>query len=105
MDAASTLSQLALAYSLLADRALGCLQLSAYLVPHFTHELLIYYKLYAFLAAADRLSHAIGVNSSYLYDLLSLCCCFLLLGVALALLIVTMRYISLTTLVLSLVIQ
>lgn len=105
VDAAGPLSQLRLAYSLLADRALGCLQLSADLIPHFAHELLIHYKFYAFLAAADRLSHAVGVNTSYLNDLLPLCCCFLLLGVAFTLLIVTVGYIPLATLVSDFVIQ
>lgn len=105
VDAAGPLSQLRLAYSLLSDCALGCLQLSADLIPYFAHELLIHYKFYAFLATADRLSHAVRVNASYLNDLLPLCCCFLLLGVAFTLLIVTVGYIPFTTLVFDLVIQ
>lgn len=104
MDTAGTLTQLRLAYPLLADCALRCLQLLAYFVPHFAHELFIHYKFYAFLAAAYRLSHAIRVNASDLYYLFLLCS-LLLFRIALALLIVAMSYISIITFVLDLIIK
>ena len=107
MNAAGSLAQLGLAYSLFTNCALRCLQLSTDLLPNFAHELLIHYKFYAFLTTASRLSHTIiGVNSSNLYYFSWLCCCSLLfLRVTFALLIVTMSYIPFTTLILHFVIK
>ena len=104
MHATGTLAQLAFADPLLADGALRGLQLSADLVPHFAHELLVDYKLYAFLAAAYRLSHAVRVEPRYLHYLPMLRG-LLLLRIALPFLIVAVGSIPIATLVLDLVIK